>query len=688
MPTDPHDILETNRQRRAALQVEYTPIRGIGSPIERFRFAIHPQWKPVYLPVAMQDHPAVVQARAHGSLRAYAEQLEDDFDRVLLDFRRARCRHDFEYWAASVAKIKDKEGEIVDLSPNKPQREYIRQLERQRLAGEPVRMIVLKHRQWGATTVSYAYIAWHQMEKYTKRDAWIVAQDTDAAKDVMARYDRIRQHYPLRDLGWRPYAGQQNSRYIPQRDAKVSTGTVKRPNAPSGRTPQFVHLTEIGKWPSNRVESAEDLVANIESMLVDEPGTVGIQESTLKGETGTFFKELCQRARNGDTSYNFWFASWTIDPQYRLHPPAHNLRSYDPADVEDFLGTWTQYDEFLWDFGCTLAQINWYQKQRTKPGYIIRPHKLKREYPTTAEEAMVVGENRVFPPAYVEGARQTCTAPRAVGDIYGAAPTGSAALDDIHFEEEPHGPLKLWRRPHDDYGGLLQHYVPDEATRIKNRYAAASDVGPGQSEQADYSVTAVLDRAPLLWGGHPEIVCEWHGHMDVDLYAWRAARLAKWYGMAYWMLEVNSLQKKRDVSERDPAYGMTVVQEIKPWYGNLYHRVVEDKTTGEKTRKAGWYMTANNKGIIVAALTKHLRGARDLQRGQQAEAAYIEREEKACQEMDTFMEIKGSMRAADNKKDDRVDVRCMLAHLSDKMAAPEPVTPRERPTARGGATTL
>lgn len=688
MQHDPHDVLEENQRRRRNLHVDYDPIRGVGSPIERFPFQVHPDWRPVYLPKTMQDHRAVTFSQQAGSLYTYADLIGKPWDEVLFEFRRDRCKEDFEYWCSSVAKIKDKEGRTIDLVPNRPQREYIRQLEQQRMAGRPVRMILLKHRQWGATTLSYAYIAWHQMELHRSRDAWIVAQDSDAAKDVMARYDRIRENYPFRDLGWRPYAGQRNSKIIPERDTKISTGTVKNPNAPSGRTPQYVHLTEIGKWPNNRVESAEDLVANVESMLVDEPGTVGIQESTLKGETGTFFKELCQRARKGDTSYNFWFASWTVDPQYRLEAGEHNLASYDPGDVEEFMGTWTEYDEFLWDHGCTLAQINWYQRQRSKPGYIVKPHKLKQEFPTTADEAMVVGENRVFPPAYVEAARQTCKEPEAVGDVYGASETGAKALEDIHFEEEPYGPLKIWRRPGDTYGGLLPNYVPDETTRIKNRYAAASDVGPGQSRTADYSVTAVLDRAPMLWGGHPEIVCEWHDHLDVDLYAWRAARLAKWYGMAYWMLEVNSLNKKRSVSERDPSYGMTVLQEIKPWYGNLYHRVVEDKTSGEKTRKAGWYMTGNNKGIIVSALTKHLRGARNALNGESADFAYIEREEKACQQMDSFLEIEGSMRAADGKKDDRVDVRCMLAHLNDKMGPPSPVTPRERSSGQGGATRI
>jgi hypothetical protein len=214
----------------------------------------------------------------------------------------------------------------------------------------------------------------------------------------------------------------------------------------------------------------------------------------------------------------------------------------------------------------------------------------------------------------------------------------------------------------------------------------ASDVGPGQSRDADYHNTAVLDRVPLLWGGHPEVVADWHGHLDVDLYAWEIARLGKWYDWAYWIIEVNSLNRKKNPEDRDPEYGYTVVDEIKPVYGNLYHRTVTDRTTGDKTKKAGWHMGSNNKGIIVSALNSHLRGAKELQHDEGAEKAIICRDEDACDEMDKFLEVEGTMQAAPGEKDDRVDVRCMLAHLNNKMPAPNPITEREpAPTPAGTA---
>jgi hypothetical protein len=689
MTLDPEAVLQENMRRRRKLEVDYDPIRGIGSPIDRFRFVVGDQYRDLWLPMAMTDHRGVHNARKCGSLQEYAHRAGKTFQEAYGRLQRDRAAYDFEFWAASLAKIKDKSGEETEFVLNVPQRRYLGKLEAQRLAGEPVRQVLLKHRQWGATTLTLSYLAWFQIELFKGRDAWFVGQDKDASKNVLARYDRIRENYTVQDLELRPYQGMANTKIIPTRDATVSVGTVKNPNAPSGRTPQLIHLTEIGKWPSNAHESAEKLVSNMESMLVDQPGTIGIMESTMQGDSGTYFKKLCDLARRGKTSSNFWFASWTSDPQYRL-PAGHSrgdLKSYDVADIEAFISQWTEYDRMLWNqMGCTLAQINWYRHQRKKPGYVVKPYRLKEEFPTTADEAFQVGEDRVFPQVYVNAAMQTCKEPEARGRLYGAAKTGGASLEDPTFEEEPYGKLKLWRRPYDEYSGLVDAYTPEKTTRIANRYCMASDVGPGQSRNADFHNTAVLDRAPILWGAHPEIVADWHGHLDVDLYAWEMARLGKWYDWAYWAIEVNSLHRKK--GDREAEYGKTVAHEVKQSYGNLYHRTVVDRATGDQTRRVGWHMTSKNKGVIVSALNSHLRGAKELQEGEEAEKAIICRDEEACQEMDHFLEVEGTMQAAPGEKDDRVDVRCLLAHLNDQMPAPSPITEHEPSEPQAGTVNI
>jgi hypothetical protein len=686
----PAEYLEENARRRAALQEEYDPIRGVGSPLERFELVVSDDAGSVWLPEAMRSHGGVERALDAGSLAAYAEARDAGLDETMRALWRVRMKEDFEFWCRSVARIENKEGEVVPFVLNRPQRLYVKTLEEQRLAGEPVRAIVLKHRQWGCTTLSYTYIAWHQIERHRRRDAWFVGLDQDGARDVLSRYDLIREHYPA-PLHMRPHAGMQNTRKIPERECTLSVGTVQRPNAPSGRTPQFAHMFEVGKWPSNQRVSAGRVMQNMDSMLVEEEGTVGIIESTAQGETGVYFKELCDEVRSpsgDDEGYEFLFVGVFDDPQYQ-----RALDDYGAEAVEAFTAGFDEFHAWMWDWGATLEQINWWRHQERKPGYVTKPWMLLEEFPIVAEHAFQAGLKRVFPARYVEALKAGCESPSARGRLVADAQEGTgAALAGISFEPARGGsrrgaPLSVWRRPGADYGhGCLKHLRKQrgigEDARVRHRYCAASDVGPGLSEDASYSVTAVLDRAPLLWGAPPEIVAEWRGHEDVDRYAWAAARLAKWYDEAFWAIETNSLYNTgRTPESREPDFGMTVLHEIMPHYGNLYHREPPDDTKERHRTKAGWYTTKKTKQLIISALTRAQRAALEFGEGEipeevYADRSYIEREQGACQEMDTYLHVKGRMQAADGKHDDRVIVRGLLLHLSGEM--PPPSLPRKR----------
>ena len=75
------------------------------------------------------------------------------------EWMKLRCRHDFEYWAATCVKIKNKtSAEMIPFVLNRPQRRVLAELERMRLARRPIRMIMLKARQWGGRAFIYLLI--------------------------------------------------------------------------------------------------------------------------------------------------------------------------------------------------------------------------------------------------------------------------------------------------------------------------------------------------------------------------------------------------------------------------------------------------------------------------------------------------------------------------------------------------
>lgn len=85
----------------------------------------------------------------------YADALSDS-----RKWRRLRCRHDFEFWAFSCVTIKYKNTwQDRPFILNGPQQRLLAILEKDRLDNAPLRLILLKARQWGGSLIYiYSYI--------------------------------------------------------------------------------------------------------------------------------------------------------------------------------------------------------------------------------------------------------------------------------------------------------------------------------------------------------------------------------------------------------------------------------------------------------------------------------------------------------------------------------------------------
>lgn len=75
---------------------------------------------------------------------------------------------DFERWCRECVSVTDKlTGAVVPFVLNAPQRRLAAVMEEQRRAGKPVRVILLKARQWGGSTLVQVYMAWMQLVRHT-----------------------------------------------------------------------------------------------------------------------------------------------------------------------------------------------------------------------------------------------------------------------------------------------------------------------------------------------------------------------------------------------------------------------------------------------------------------------------------------------------------------------------------------
>ena len=163
----PNDLLKgmltENERRVAVLMRTYKPITGEGAPGMRFEFRLTDflDGQKLYLPVEMLAENFIKALVNCGSFDGYIQRyLPDDgdydtqFEAVMRYFIWLRCKYDFLFFAGAYAKIKNKDGgPDINFRLRPAQLKLLAVLEDMRKQNRPIRVILLKCRQWGGSTL-------------------------------------------------------------------------------------------------------------------------------------------------------------------------------------------------------------------------------------------------------------------------------------------------------------------------------------------------------------------------------------------------------------------------------------------------------------------------------------------------------------------------------------------------------
>lgn len=657
------DILKENERRNAVMSARFNPITGEGSIGEREKVTIADYPTPIqYLPVEMLNVPLVRQLTDAGSIGAFIKSIgeedsEEQRERVIERFVRIRCRHDFPFWAALYVFIKRKGGgDDVRFRLNKPQRRLISTFESMRKADKPIRVILLKARQWGGSTATQIYMAWLQLVHKVGLNSLIVGHVKDASTEVKDMFDRMLQQYPaslLHRIGEAYtddetkliYVGKTgNIQRIPQRNCKIKIGTAEKPQSARGGDYNLVHLTEVGLWKTTDGNTPEQIVRSACSGVLLEPYTMIVYESTANG-TGNFFQREYDAAKAGKSQFTALFISWYEIEQYSAH--ISDLNAFATQLFNNRLSDNAQsnreesgrYLWWLWEQGATLEAIYWYIQERSK----YNDHgDMASEYPSDDVEAFVHSGARVFDRYKIEALKPACRAPRYIGDVYAKGDTGEDALVDLKFTEDGQGLLWVWALPEKD---------DDEI--VTDRYLTVVDIG-GRSRKADWSVICVFDRLYMMDGDKPCVVAQWYGHIDIDLLAWKSAQVAAFYNDSLLVIESNTLETKDRDRQVDGDQSQFILNQIKNIYPNLYARKQSEEDIKEgKPRKYGFHTNVSTKPMIISTLVKVIR-----------DGLYVERDVRCLEEYITYEKKRnGAYGAILGKHDDLLMTRAIGLHV-------------------------
>ncbi len=681
---DVKSILKQNTQKHKKIDIPYNPITGEGCVGERVRLvvtdapcflasdSIDTESCTFYLPKKMMQTKICRQLKKYGSVAKLFEETGIELNiktyfAFWTTFCEVRIKYDFEYFAIAYQTIEDGDtAEDIPFRLKRAQRRFLAKMEQMRLAGVPIRIIILKARQMGLSTVTQLYMAWIQIVHKKNWHSVIAAHVKDSANTIRAMFDKVIQNMPpisgdKYTIG--PFNNTQNIKMVHQTGCRITVGSAEAPESVRSQNPKLAHLSEIAFYPNTTKRGTSQLIGSIISPIKRVPLTMIVYESTANG-VGDYFHSQWLKAKKEETAFEPIFLPWYYDDRYTEDiNGSYNNESGKKVegDIIDFILSLTEreLDLFVNHEECTLENLNWY---RGKNAEMDTDELMMQEFPSDDIEAFQDSGLPAFRAKHIERMRSKCKPPIAVGELVAdASPTMfkmkdrdlKAILSNIRFAEDKEATQamkssdpKLRQRKSRDK--LCVWDFPDTTQKVSDRYLVIFDPQKGISEGADWGVITVIDRFGMIYGDKPEIVAQWKGRIDKDITIWIAAQIAKYYNNALLVVESNTYDSE---SKEDDAE--TIFNILAEYYDELYSRTPADKIKEGFPAKYGFNTNKSTKPMIRATYVAVLR-----------EESYIERSEDALDEARVYEQKQnGSFGAKDGHHDDIIMTRMIGLHI-------------------------
>ena len=444
--------------------------------------------------------------------------------------------------------IRTKDGSEVKLRLKPAQWKLYNVVREQVRAGKPVRVIVLKARQQGFSTLISALI-FHACATQENRGALLVAHVADATNNLHQMHLRFYDRLPMQV---RPMRASSNA--IELKFANPSKDPVERAKEPGLRsrircataggkgvgrsdTLQFVHASEYAFWPDG-INTKADTLLGILQAVPALPGTMVFIESTAKGFDD--FKLRWDAAVAGRSDFVPLFVGWNEEPDYRRPVPPGTVWSAEEREMMARHGL--EPEQMAWRRWCIANNCG---------GDLDKFH---QEYPLTPEEAFIASGSCWFDTAVIMRRLEelpSAAMPRkgkfAYKKVWDEA-LRRTMISEIEFVEGE-GPVLIWQAP--------EERVP---------YVIGGDTA---GEGSDWFSAYVIDNTSA------QMCARVYMQFDEAEYTAQVFCLGTWYNRALIGLEVNF-----------STYPMRSLQDW--FYPRLYVRQAEDEYTHKAKSSFGW----------------------------------------------------------------------------------------------------
>jgi hypothetical protein len=443
--------------------------------------------------------------------------------------------------------IQDKELRVHPLEPNWAQLRYLSIAEHQLRTTGRIRIIVLKARQLGMSTITEALL-FKLAFLFDGYRGLVVAHEIPASQNLLSMTSRYWDTYPYKKL-YTPKNYSKNDIAWVETGSSIKISTAGNKAVGRSATIHGLHASELAFWPDPSTS-----MLGLRQTIPNTPGTMIVMESTANG-MGDYFHSQWVAAEEGETEFAPLFLPWWEHYEYTssyMNLPNRPLGNLDAE--EKLLKTLIPENEFD-------DRINW---RRWAIRNLAEGDRLKfmQEYPATPEEAFIASGTNVFPLDLLKQVYEPVDGTKGLLIRNG---------NQVEFKKTADGPLTLFKAPTDN--------------RDWGQYFVAGD--PTHTTRGDFACAQVINRRTM------EQVAVWRGRIDPGTFAEELFKLGLYYNTATVTTEIEG-----------PGY-MTIGKLLGMNYPKVWLKARPDKTPGKvSSEQYGWSTTVQSKHLAISWLLK------------------------------------------------------------------------------------
>lgn len=509
-------------------------------------------------------------------------------------------------WLATHGKIYPKDRSLGVITPhlNFLQKKIQATITHFEMLGLPIRIMGLKPRQKGSTTMFAAQV--YTFLRRRAASAVLIGGQFSQVDEAWGMMKTYQKHDSFPNWG---NTGEINTKAGAwNHGSKLIGETAKDVLAGVGGTHQVLHGFEVARWARHGVAASADVLANITKSVPLGPNTMIILESTAEGKSGDFYIRYCnavdaERFISGEVtvqsgSYVRVFAPWfefddsamrldedeqreielSLDSDPEFDGEADLIKLYGTVDDDGVQHLGESVTDFtVWE---QLAWRRWSIREECKRDKNV----FNRDYPHSWETAFQASGQQRFNETGLAIARR-----RLIGRpiLYGTFEEASSRRVAFRQTSQMEAKVKIFEKP---ISGCRYLHSNDVMTGETQVGSLEPDRHSGFILRAGYYDKDGRWQRPAT--AARIVQCRW----DIDVYEEQVWRIARYYGSVSGCCIAIEMNMDRGLTELLKLRG-----------ANLYQREMFNQREQRTTKAYGYQTTVKTRETMIDTLAAAIR---------------------------------------------------------------------------------